>query len=58
MTLTHFQTMALFAFIVSVSFAFLSRRKFSSRLKYTLWAFLGFILVAVVIGWMMYPASH
>ena len=58
MTLTHFQTMALFAFIVSVVFAFLSRRRLSSRIRYTLWAFLAFLLVAVALGWVMYPFSH
>jgi hypothetical protein len=58
MALTHFQTMLLFAFIVSVVFAFLSRRSLGARLRYTILAFLGFLLVAVAIGWLMYPASH
>jgi multidrug transporter EmrE-like cation transporter len=58
MNLTHFQTMALFAFIISLSFAFLSRGRLGARIKYTVWAFLGFILIAVAIGWIMYPASH
>jgi uncharacterized membrane protein YoaK (UPF0700 family) len=58
MTLTHFQTMALFAFIVSVVFASLSRRSFGAGIRYTFWAFLSFLLVAIAIGWLMYPASH
>lgn len=58
MTLTHFQTMALFAFIVAVSFAFLGRRRLRSRIRYTVWAFVAFILVAVAVGWLMYPFSH
>jgi heme A synthase len=58
MSLSHFQTMVLFAFIVSLAFAFLSRRRFSSRVKYTVWAFLAFLFVAIAVGWIMYPASH
>jgi len=58
MNLTHFQSMLLFAFIVSLGFAFLSRRRLRSRIRYLVWAFLGFLLVAITIGWIMYPASH
>jgi heme A synthase len=58
MNLTHFQAMVLFAFIVSLGFAFLSRRRLRSRIRYLIWAFLAFLLVAVAIGWIMYPASH
>jgi len=58
MNLTHFQSMVLFAFIVSLGFAFLSRRRLRSRIRYLIWAFLAFLVVAVTIGWIMYPASH
>jgi len=58
MNLTHFQTMLLFAFVVSVVFAFLSRRRLGSRVRYVIWAFLAFLLVAFAMGWLMYPASH
>jgi len=58
MNLTHFQSMLLFAFIVSLGFAFLSRRRLRSRIRYLLWAFLAFLMVAITIGWIMYPASH
>jgi heme A synthase len=58
MILTHFQTMCLFAFIVSVAFAFLSRKHLKERLRYALYAFLAFLLVAVAMGWLMYPVSH
>ena len=55
MNLTHFQAMLLFAFVVSVAFALLSKRTLSERLKYALWALLMFVLIAVAIGWLMYP---
>ncbi len=56
--LTHFGAMLFFALVVSVTFAFLSKRSLSERVKYTLWAFLTFLLVAIGIGWLMYPFSQ
>ena len=53
--LTHWQALLLFAFFTSLVFAFLSKKTLSERMKYLLWAFLGFLLVAVALGWLMYP---
>ncbi len=58
MNLSHFQAMLLFAFIISLAFAFLTKRKLSERVRYALWAFLAFLVVAVAIGWLMYPLSR
>ncbi len=58
MNLNHFQAMLLFAFVISVAFAFLTKRQLGERLKYALWAFLAFLLVAVAVGWLMYPISR
>ncbi len=58
MNLSHFQAMLLFAFVISVAFAFLSKRKMGERLRYTLWAFLLFLLVGVAVGWVMYPFTR
>jgi steroid 5-alpha reductase family enzyme len=55
---THFQALLLFALAVSVTFAFLSRSGAFERVKYIAWAFLAFLLVAVGIGWLMYPFSR
>jgi hypothetical protein len=41
-----------------VTFAFLSKRGTTERVKYSLWAFLAFLLVAIGIGWLMYPFSQ
>ena len=57
-SLTHFGALVFFALLVSVSFAFLSKRTAVERAKYTLWAFLAFLLVAIGIGWLMYPFSQ
>jgi hypothetical protein len=56
--LTHFGALVFFALVVSVTFAFLSKRGAAERAKYTLWAFLAFLLVAIGIGWLMYPFSQ
>jgi hypothetical protein len=55
---THFGALLFFALVVSVTFAFLSKRGIAERAKYTLWAFLAFLLVAIGIGWLMYPFSQ
>ena len=56
--LTHFGALLFFALVVSVTFAFLSKRGIAERAKYTLWAFLAFLFVAIGIGWLMYPFSR
>lgn len=58
MKLNHFQAMLLFALVISIAFAFLSKRKLSDRVKYAIWAFFMFILIGVAIGWAMYPFSR
>jgi hypothetical protein len=54
---THFQALVFFALVVSVTFAFLSKRTAVERAEYVLWAFFAFLLVAIGIGWLMYPFS-
>jgi hypothetical protein len=56
--LTHFDALLFFALVVSITFAFLSKRGLAERAKYSLWAFLAFLLVAIGIGWLMYPFSQ
>jgi multidrug transporter EmrE-like cation transporter len=55
MNLTHFQAMLVFAFVISVAFALLSKRTLNERVKYAIWALLLFLLIAVAVGWLMYP---
>lgn len=58
MKLSHFQVMLVFALVISIAFAFLSKRKLSDRAKYAIWAFFMFVVIGVAIGWAMYPFSH
>jgi multidrug transporter EmrE-like cation transporter len=58
MILSHFQTLMLFALAVSLAFAFLSKRTMREQVRYAVWSFLGFLVVAIGIGWLMYPFSR
>lgn len=53
--LDHFQSMTLFALLISIAFGFLSRRNASDRVKYIFWSLILFLLIGVGIGWAMYP---
>jgi hypothetical protein len=57
-SLTHFQALLFFALVVSVTFAFLSKRGTLERVKYVAWAFAAFVIVAIGIGWLMFPFSQ
>ena len=52
--LTHIQAMVLFALVISIAFAFLTKHTWRERLKYAAWAFLLFIVIAMAIGWLLY----
>jgi heme A synthase len=56
--LNHFQAMVIFALAVSLAFAFLSKNRMDERIRYALWAFLAFLVVAIGLGWLMYPFSR
>jgi bacteriorhodopsin len=55
---SHFFTMSLFALLVSVALAGLTKRTAKERVKYAASCFVKFLAVAIVIGWLMYPFSH
>lgn len=54
----HFQIMTIFALAISLAFALLSKQGARERALYFFWAFLGFMAVAIGLGWLMYPFSH
>ena len=56
--LSHFQSLLLFSVIISLAFGTLGRRDPLERLKYAAWSFAMFVLVAVALGWLMYPVSR
>jgi hypothetical protein len=56
--LSHWQSLLLFAVLISIAFGFLSRRRPMDRVKYIVWSLFLFLLIGVGIGWAMYPFSH
>jgi hypothetical protein len=56
--LSHFQSMLLFALVISIAFGFLSRCGPLDRVKYIVWSLFLFLLIGVGIGWAMYPFSR
>lgn len=55
MTTSHFWLMVLYAFFVSLVFAVLLRDTRREQLKTGAMMLFGFIAVAYVLGWLMYP---
>jgi len=56
MALQHFPAMLLFSFLVSVVFGVLSKNTPRERVYYGAKVFVAFVGVALVLGWIMYPA--
>lgn len=52
---SHFVLLALFAFFVSLVFATLAKDDLSAQLRFGGLMFGGFLLTAIVLGWLMYP---
>lgn len=46
--------MILFALVVSVAFAFLTKSTSKERKRYALWSFFLFVGIAIAAGWAMY----
>ncbi len=56
MAVPHFAAMVLFSFLVSVVFGLLSRNTPRERLLYGAKVFAAFVGIALLLGWIMYPA--
>ena len=52
---SHLLLMVLFAFFVSLTFAVISKDNAREQLRFGGMMFGGFMVVAVVLGWLMYP---
>ena len=54
---SHFLLMTLFSFFVAVVFAVLMKDTPRDRVRFGAMVFGGFVVSAVVLGWLMYPFS-
>ncbi|HTV54750.1 MAG TPA: hypothetical protein VMI06_07525 [Terriglobia bacterium] len=54
MVIHHLPAMALFAFLVSVVFATLSKETLREKVFYGIKCFALFMIIAVALGWIMY----
>ena len=52
---SHILLLAVFAFFVSLVFAVLSKDEAGEQIRFGATLFGGFILVALVLGWLMFP---
>jgi undecaprenyl pyrophosphate phosphatase UppP len=52
---SHFLLLVLFAFLVSIVFAVLMRDDPRQQVRTAMMMFGGFVVTAVVLGWLMYP---
>jgi ABC-type uncharacterized transport system permease subunit len=56
MAIPHLPAMLLFSFLVSVVFGVLSKDTPRDRVVYGAKVFVAFVGIAVLLGWIMYPA--
>jgi hypothetical protein len=52
---SHFLLLVLFSFFVSLVFALLARDEGREQLRFGGMLFAGFIVSAIVLGWLMFP---
>ena len=52
---SHFLLLVVFAFFVSFVFALIAKDDLAEQLRFGGMLFAGFIVSAVVLGWLMYP---
>jgi hypothetical protein len=52
---SHLLLMVLFAFFVSLVFAVISKDEVREQVRFAGMMFGGFMLAAIVFGWLMYP---
>jgi len=52
---SHFLLLGMFAFLVSLIFAVLSKDDVADQARFGGMMFAGFIVAALVLGWLMYP---
>ena len=55
MRLSHFEALLIFAVIVSTVFALITKNTPRDQLRYGVFVFVSFLVVALAVGWLMFP---
>jgi len=55
---SHLLLMTLFAFFVSLVFAVIAKDDLREQARFGALMFAGFMVVAIVVGWLMFPFPH
>jgi len=55
LNLSHFEALFVFAVIVSTVFAIVTKNTPREQLRYGMFVFGSFLIVALAVGWIMYP---
>jgi hypothetical protein len=58
MQISHFNALLIISFCVAIVFALTTKESLRERLTYGLLVFLSFVIVALALGWIMYPFPH
>jgi hypothetical protein len=55
MILSHITALLVFSLFVSTVFALITKNEPREQFRYGVFVFLSFVVVAFVVGWIMYP---
>ena len=55
MEIAHFTAILIFSFCVSIVFSLTTKESSIERLRYAIFVFFSFLVVALALGWVMYP---
>ena len=58
MQLNHLAAMTIFALLAAIAFAAFGRRALAARIRYAAWCFAVLIILAVGVGWLLFPLSR
>jgi hypothetical protein len=53
--LSHFAALTIFALLVAIVFAIITKGTPREQVRYGIFVFFSFLAAAIVVGWIMYP---
>lgn len=58
MQLNHLAAMILFALLVAIAFGAMGQRTLAGRIRHAAWCFAMLLLLAIGVGWLLFPLSR